>query len=65
MLENSSQEQISSMYSFEGKPLGEGSYGTVSRGVEKRTGAVRAIKTIPKARLRLLPQFHLEVRKYY
>lgn len=61
VLENSNGEKVSSVYAFDQKPLGEGSYGTVTRGVDRKSGAVRAIKTIPKSKLRLLPKFNLEV----
>ena len=44
------------------KPLGEGNYGSVRRGVHKVTGAVRAIKIIPKTRLKYLPRFRQEIK---
>jgi len=38
-------------YKIDKKKLGEGSYGAVSKGTNKGTGAVRAIKAIPKAKV--------------
>jgi calcium-dependent protein kinase len=61
ILENSLGEVIADVYEFDVKPLGEGSYGTVTRGMHKRTGAERAIKIVSKSRLRHLARFRLEI----
>merc|ERR1719450_1403527 len=46
---------------MEKKKLGEGSYGSVSKGKNKSTGAVRAIKTISKAQMKNIERFKKEI----
>ncbi len=57
----SSSEPITKVFDIEKKKLGEGAYGSVCKGVNKNTGAIRAIKTIPKARLTNLEKFKQEI----
>ena len=40
--------QIQSFYKFLDPPLGKGSYGEVKKAIHKKTGILRAIKTIKK-----------------
>ena len=46
MFEIDVHAEWSCMLQVEKKPLGEGSYGQVCKGVHKDTGAVRAIKAV-------------------
>merc|ERR1740121_2114531 len=43
------------------KQIGEGSYGSVSKGVHKSTGVIRAIKTISKAKMKHIERFQREI----
>jgi len=43
------------------KKLGEGSYGSVSKGVHKSTGVCRAIKTIAKTKMKNVERFKKEI----
>ncbi|CAK0794615.1 unnamed protein product, partial [Prorocentrum cordatum] len=52
---------ISDTYALEEDKLGEGSYGSVSRATHKATDMVRAIKTIPKERLRSTDRVKREI----
>lgn len=62
VLENSVvDEKISNVYNLGKSKIGEGSYGSVCRGIHKKTGEVRAIKTISKSRLVFLPRFRQEI----
>jgi serine/threonine protein kinase len=50
---------------LQGKKLGEGRFGSVHMVVHKQTGAIFALKRIPKATLKehlMIDQFALEVR---
>jgi len=53
--------RIQDVYSMEKQRLGEGSYGSVCKGTHKATGVVRAIKTIPKAKVRNVERFKNEI----
>jgi len=44
--------KIQEFYDIDKKKLGEGSYGSVSKGKNKKTGATRAIKSIGKAQMK-------------
>eukprot|EP00913_Durusdinium_trenchii_P031564 g29556.t1 len=49
------------IYSVDKKPLGEGSYGQVTKGTHKDTGAVRAIKAINRHKISDPARFQVEV----
>jgi len=53
--------RIQDVYTMEQKRIGEGSYGSVSKGVHKSTSVVRAIKTIPKAKMKHIERFQKEI----
>jgi len=53
--------RIQDVYNMEQKRLGEGSYGSVSKGVHKSTGVIRAIKTMSKAKMRHIERFQREI----
>eukprot|EP00439_Symbiodinium_sp_Y106_P003873 s4241_g1.t1 len=53
--------KLDDVYSVEKKPLGEGSYGQVCKGVHKDTGAVRAIKAINRHKISDPARFQVEV----
>jgi len=48
-------------YDLEKINLGEGAYGTVCRGIDRKSKAVRAIKTVPKAKVPVANQFKTEI----
>jgi len=52
---------LTNFYDVEEKKLGQGSYGSVSKGVNKMTKQIRAVKTIAKARLKNIESFKQEV----
>jgi len=54
--------KITDSYLLEKKKLGEGSYGSVCKGTNQATKAVRAIKTIPKAQMKNLEKFKMEIQ---
>ena len=62
MLDNASESAIHDIYVFDEGDIGAGTYGSVRRGVHRVTGAVRAIKIIPKDKLKYLPRFHQEIQ---
>jgi calcium-dependent protein kinase len=53
--------KILDSYAMDKRKLGEGSYGSVCRATHKATKAVRAIKTIPKAKLRNVDRVKREI----
>jgi calcium-dependent protein kinase len=53
--------KVADSYALDQKKLGEGSYGSVCRGTHKTTKAVRAIKTVPKEKLRNLDRIKREI----
>ena len=53
--------KIEEEYSIDSKAMGEGAYGEVSRAVNKKTGLSRAVKIIPKSKLKNLPRFRTEI----
>ena len=53
--------KIEDEYSIDSKAMGEGAYGEVSRAVNKKTGLSRAVKVIPKSKLKNLPRFRTEI----
>jgi len=53
--------KILDFYDVDSKKLGEGSYGSVSKGRNKSTGAVRAVKTISKAQMKNIERFKQEI----
>ena len=61
ILENSGSN-IRDTYDLAEVSIGEGSYGVVRRGVHKISGQTRAVKIIPRDRLKLLPRFRDEVK---
>lgn len=52
---------LSQFYTVEAAKIGQGSYGSVTRGTNKATGAVRAIKTISKSQVKNIDRFRLEI----
>jgi len=52
---------INNFYSMAKKKLGEGSYGSVCRATNIKTGVVRAVKTISKAVMRNVDRFKQEI----
>eukprot|EP00742_Colponemidia_sp_Colp-10_P000181 GILJ01000202.1.p1 GENE.GILJ01000202.1~~GILJ01000202.1.p1 ORF type:complete len:469 (+),score=93.72 GILJ01000202.1:43-1449(+) len=57
----SNRGTLSDEYTFEKKELGSGTYGTVQLGIHKATGSKRAIKTIPKGRVKNIDRFQNEI----
>mmetsp|Transcript_38649 Transcript_38649/g.124195 ORF Transcript_38649/g.124195 Transcript_38649/m.124195 type:complete len:477 (-) Transcript_38649:169-1599(-) len=53
--------KVTDTYDVDKKKLGQGSYGSVSKCVSKSSGAVRALKTIPKAAMKNVERFHAEI----
>ncbi|CAK0839699.1 unnamed protein product, partial [Prorocentrum cordatum] len=53
--------RIQDTYSMDKKKLGEGTYGSVCRSTHKATRVVRAIKTIPKGKMRNVERFKKEI----
>jgi calcium-dependent protein kinase len=53
--------RIQDVYNMERKQIGEGSYGSVSKGLHKSTGVTRAIKTIAKAKMKHVERFQREI----
>jgi calcium-dependent protein kinase len=53
--------KITEFYDMEKKKLGEGSYGSVCKGKQKATGAIRAVKTISKSQMKNLERFKQEI----
>lgn len=52
---------LSDYYEVESKKLGKGTYGSVSKAVNKATRTTRAVKTISKARVRNVKRFKQEI----
>lgn len=61
ILDNSGSN-ISDVYNFSGDKIGEGSYGSVRKGVQRKTGQVRAIKIIPKTAVKYIAKFRQEIQ---
>lgn len=59
ILDNSGM--IQDAYTMDKRKLGEGSYGSVRKGVHKATGVARAIKTMAKGKLSSVERFRKEV----
>mmetsp|Transcript_88888 Transcript_88888/g.252011 ORF Transcript_88888/g.252011 Transcript_88888/m.252011 type:complete len:494 (+) Transcript_88888:71-1552(+) len=53
--------KITDYYEIEKNKLGEGSYGSVSKARNKETCAARAIKSIPKSKMKNFEQFKREI----
>jgi calcium-dependent protein kinase len=53
--------RITEFYDIDKKKLGEGSYGSVSKCVNKSTKATRAVKSISKAQMKNLDRFKQEI----
>jgi calcium-dependent protein kinase len=53
--------KIQEFYNMEKKKLGEGSYGSVCRAKNLSTGAIRAVKTIPKSQMKNIERFKQEI----
>merc|ERR1711871_838630 len=43
--------RLDDLYQMKSKTIGKGTYGSVQKGVNRHTGAIRAVKTIPKKSL--------------
>lgn len=52
---------LTQFYTVETSKIGQGSYGSVTRGTNKSTGAVRAIKTISKSQVKNIERFRQEI----
>ncbi|EER11618.1 Calcium-dependent protein kinase, putative [Perkinsus marinus ATCC 50983] len=52
---------LTDFYELEGKKLGQGSYGSVSKAINKSTAAVRAVKTISKSHVKNIDRFKQEI----
>jgi len=59
ILDNSGM--IQDAYTMDKRKLGEGSYGSVCKGVHKSTGVARAIKTMAKGKVSDVERFRKEV----
>eukprot|EP00916_Digyalum_oweni_P019570 GHVL01032579.1.p1 GENE.GHVL01032579.1~~GHVL01032579.1.p1 ORF type:complete len:476 (-),score=73.57 GHVL01032579.1:69-1496(-) len=57
----SSTEPLSKYYDMEARKLGQGTYGSVCKAVNKSTGAVRAVKTISKSQVKNIDRFRQEI----
>lgn len=53
--------KILDFYDVDKKKLGEGSYGSVSKGTNKHTKAVRAVKSIGKSQMKNIDRFKQEI----
>lgn len=56
------KHKIGQVYDIEAKTLGKGTYGEVSKAVHKDTGQVRAIKKIPRSKIKNWDRFLTEVK---
>lgn len=56
-----SSGRIQDAYSMDKRKLGEGSFGSVRKGVHKATGSVRAVKTMAKGKMSNIERFKKEV----
>ena len=54
-------ENIFSIYDFDDKPIGKGSFGLVKRAVHKMTKQVRAVKMILKSQIADITKFKVEI----
>jgi len=61
IFDNPGSKTLDQSYQTETRPLGQGTYGTVSKGTDKTTGAVRAIKTMPKKDIKNEARFKAEI----
>jgi calcium-dependent protein kinase len=52
---------LTQFYTVEAAKIGQGSYGSVTKGTNKSTGVVRAIKTISKSQVKNIERFRLEI----
>lgn len=59
VLEN--EGKVTDIYDIDKKKIGQGSYGTVCKCLNKVTGVARAIKTIPKSVMTSLDRFRAEI----
>uniref|UniRef100_A0A7S2HL28 Calcium-dependent protein kinase 1 n=1 Tax=Zooxanthella nutricula TaxID=1333877 RepID=A0A7S2HL28_9DINO len=57
----SNQGKITDAYTMDEKKLGEGTFGSVAKGVHRVTKTVRAIKTISKANMKNIEKFRREI----
>ncbi|CEL97997.1 unnamed protein product [Vitrella brassicaformis CCMP3155] len=57
----SSEGPLTRYYDLEKKNIGQGTYGSVCKAVNKSTGAVRAIKTISKSQVKNIERFRTEI----
>jgi len=53
---------IDTVYKREKKAIGKGTYGEVVRAKHKDTGAIRAIKLIPRSKIKNWERFQTEVK---
>mmetsp|Transcript_16402 Transcript_16402/g.39361 ORF Transcript_16402/g.39361 Transcript_16402/m.39361 type:complete len:513 (+) Transcript_16402:223-1761(+) len=52
---------LTNVYDLETKKLGQGTYGSVCKAVNKATGAIRAVKTISKCQVKNIDRFRQEI----
>lgn len=57
----SNNGSITQFYTVEAAKIGQGSYGSVTKGTNKSTGVVRAIKTISKTQVKNIERFRQEI----
>lgn len=58
---DNSHKLLESEYDVDVNKLGQGSYGSVSKAVCKKSKVVRAVKTIPKSQVKNIPRFRAEI----
>lgn len=56
------EKKITEVYDMEESKLGSGSYGTVHKAIHRVTGNERAIKVIPKEKIKNMERFKTEVK---
>lgn len=61
VIENNNGTKVTESYNIDKAKLGQGSYGSVSKCVNKVTGQERALKTIPKSAMKNLDRLKAEI----
>merc|ERR1719436_1108439 len=57
-----STSKVTDVYDIDKKKLGQGSYGSVCKCVNKVSGVARALKTIPKSAMKNIDRFRAEIQ---
>lgn len=55
-------EKIEDVYDIGKKPLGSGSFGTVYKCVHKESGKKRAVKKVPRKKIKNMEKFKNEIK---